>query len=71
VPDFISRLRGFVNIQGINDGPDRVKRRAVILRDLLRFNKTFEGKTISEDLAESLLDNVHFIHGGSLDGSAA
>jgi hypothetical protein len=31
-PDFVSRLRGYINIRGVNDGPYRRVRRAIVLR---------------------------------------
>lgn len=68
VPDFISRLRGFIDIQGINQlESDRAVRRAIVLNRLLdnrwpdrRGKHTFP---IKPDLVEHLLSHVHFVHG--------
>ena len=60
VPDFISRLRGYIDVRGINEpGEDRPARRALILRNVLD-NK---GASIEKDSIESLLSNAHYIHG--------
>jgi len=66
VPDFISRLRAFVDITGINNpGDDRPVRRALILRGY--FRKKFSLKKgkfpIEEESARGLLSNAHYIHG--------
>lgn len=70
VPDFISRLRGFIDIQGINNtGKERTVRRAVVLRYLL--DKRWPGLRqersgifpIHQKTVRSLLSNVHFVHG--------
>jgi hypothetical protein len=70
VPDFISRLRGFVDIQGINNpGPERPIRRALALSKMLekRWPGLREDRKgifpIDEDLIRSLLSNAHFVHG--------
>ncbi|HEY5029274.1 MAG TPA: AAA family ATPase [Candidatus Angelobacter sp.] len=69
VPDFISRLRGFIDIQGINDLDGlREGRRALVLSLKLkeRWPKRADsrgGFPIDRDLVRSLLTNVHFIHG--------
>ncbi len=68
VPDFISRLHAFIDIQGINTlGNDRLIRRAIVLRHLLakrwpdRWN---DGSfSIDQDLTKKLLSTAHFIHG--------
>src|SRR4029077_18447383 len=71
VPDFISRLRGFIDIQGINNlDKERAVRRALVLRYQLEkrwpdrrtatSNREFP---IHRDLVESLLSNAHFVHG--------
>jgi hypothetical protein len=68
VPDFISRLRGFIDIQGINNLDDeRTVRRALVLHHLLE--KRWPGLRkkgifpIDSKLVASLLSNVHFVHG--------
>jgi hypothetical protein len=70
VPDFISRLRGFLDIGGVNIfGDERHLRRAVILHDLLE--KRWPGRRnprtgrfpIDRDIIRSLLSNVHYVHG--------
>jgi hypothetical protein len=70
VPDFISRLRGFVDIQGINNpGPERPIRRALALSKMLgkRWKGLREDRKgifpIEEDLVRSLLSNAHYVHG--------
>ena len=69
VPDFISRLRGFIDIQGINnlDG-ERWVRRAIVLRHLLdkRWPKLRDANgvfPIDSETVCKLLSNVHFVHG--------
>jgi len=69
VPDFISRLRGFIDIQGINQWKeDRSLRRALVLSSLLerrwpKLRKEGEGFPIDEKLAGKLLSKAHFAHG--------
>ena len=66
VPDFISRLRAFINIAGINNpGNDRPVRRAVILRRYLekKFSTEKSKLPIKEESAKGLLSNAHYIHG--------
>jgi hypothetical protein len=69
VPDFISRLRGFIDIQDVNSqDADRKARRALLLRFFLdgRWSKGRNPSgllPIDEQDVESLLSNVHFIHG--------
>jgi hypothetical protein len=70
VPDFISRLRGFVDIQGINNpGPELPIRRALALSKMLEkrwpgLRKARKGIfPIDEDLVKSLLTNAHYVHG--------
>lgn len=68
VPDFISRLRGFIDIRGINgrDGQPEAKR-ALVLRHLLDQGwpgaRKKNGFPIKHKLASSLLSTGHFIHG--------
>jgi hypothetical protein len=69
VPDFISRLRGFIDIQGINSqNSERKVRRAILLRYFL--NKRWSDKRdssgrlpIDPRVVDSLLSNVHYLHG--------
>jgi hypothetical protein len=68
VPDFISRLRGFMNILGINEPVlDRPLRRALVLHVQLgkRWPEYRKSKKypIEPGLLTSLLSNVHYIHG--------
>jgi hypothetical protein len=66
VPDFISRLRGFINITGINDpSADRSIRRAFILRNKLEKKFSIEkGELpIGEKSCRKLLSNAHYVHG--------
>lgn len=69
VPDFISRLRGVLDIEGINcEGDDRILRRALVLQHQLKKraphlcneNGAF---AVDGDLLASLLDAAHFKHG--------
>ncbi len=70
-PDFVSRLKGFINIKGINKRDDNDKlyslRRAIILRThLLKFPgiKNKESKIyMDNDLLGALLDSPQFVHG--------
>ncbi len=66
VPDFISRLRGSIDITGINDpGDDRPVRRALILRHKLakKFSIKQGPLPVGEEFARRLLSNAHYIHG--------
>jgi hypothetical protein len=69
VPDFISRLRGFIDIQGINQWTeDRSLQRALVLRSLLdrrwpKLCKEGAAFPIDEILAGKLLSKAHFVHG--------
>jgi hypothetical protein len=68
VPDFISRLRGFIDIQGINNRDSEQKvRRALLLRYLLKKRWPNQSSSarfpIDEGLVNSLLSTVHFLHG--------
>ena len=67
-PDFISRLRGHINILPINDLPGRPKhfvRRALLLRSLLRLNGFVkdEESEIDPAVAYALLTADRFHHG--------
>ena len=73
VPDFISRLRSFIDIKGVNerDKMEKEVRRALALRHFLleRWTKEEDANRqdslfeIEQKKVESLLSNVHFIHG--------
>ena len=69
VPDFISRLRGFIDIEGINQWKeDRELRRALVLGSLLErrwptLRKKGKGFPINDKLARKLLSKAHFVHG--------
>jgi hypothetical protein len=68
VPDFVSRLRGFIDIQGINNRDTEQKvRRALLLRHLLENRwpnlSSSAHFPIDEGLVGSLLSTVHFLHG--------
>jgi SLOG cluster2 len=60
VPDFVSRLRGAIEIGGINGlGNARVVPRAVVLRRLL----VTRSDRLTDDQIRQLLSNGHFVHG--------
>ena len=68
VPDFISRLQCFIDIQGINNEVDeRPIRRALVLKHLLSKRwpdrSSEKGFPMSEELTRKLLSNTHFVHG--------
>lgn len=69
VPDFISRLRGFIDIQGVNGmDEERPVRRALVLGHLLskRWPDSRNGSggfPIADGLARKLLATAHFVHG--------
>ena len=69
-PDFVSRLRGFLNVEGVNSRlEDRVLRRALILLFQLKMrskrlcNTKLDTRQISKQLLVPLLKNAHFVHG--------
>lgn len=60
VPDFVSRLRGTIDIGGVNGpGDARIVPRALVLHRLL----ADRAKPLSEELIGQLLSNGHFVHG--------
>lgn len=60
VPDFVSRLRGAIDIGGVNAlGDARIVPRALVLRRLLE--KQLD--KFNEDRIRQLLSNGHFVHG--------
>ncbi len=67
-PDFVSRLRGFINIQGLNQhGDEMILRRALVLYYLLSVrSKTLmaaDGSfNVDEGLLKRLLTGAHYIH---------
>ena len=69
VPDFISRLHGFMDIQGINDISEQgIIRRALVLRR--RLESRWPGQVdkkgplrIDKSLVDALLQDIHFVHG--------
>jgi SLOG cluster2/AAA domain len=70
VPDFISRLCGFIDIEGINGKYNELPmRRALVLRHQVHerwqdeLEKPGSQFPIDEALARKLLSNVHFVHG--------
>ncbi|MFN7937491.1 MAG: hypothetical protein U0R19_29455 [Bryobacteraceae bacterium] len=68
VPDFISRLRGFIDIQGVNaTDAERPVRRALVLRGLLqgRWPERANGGEfpIDDSLTRKLLTTAHYVHG--------
>ena len=70
VPDFVSRLRGTIDIGGVNGlGDARIVPRALVLRRLLlkRAGKTaseqIADEQIADDRIKQLLLNGHFVHG--------
>jgi hypothetical protein len=63
VPDFISRLRGFIDIGGLNmDGGERSVRRALALKHMLG-ERSNTASIDDPDLLKSLLETTHFTHG--------
>jgi hypothetical protein len=70
-PDFISRLRGHTNIRGVNDGPYRSLRRALVLRlavervapGLLDKDKKIPDASMPRDLIDQILAVGRFRHG--------
>lgn len=59
VPDFVSRLRGAINIGGLNGiGDERIISRALVLS---RFGERTKG--LSDTQIDRLLSNGHFVHG--------
>jgi hypothetical protein len=70
-PDFISRLRGHMNIRGVNDGPYRSVRRAIVLRlavervapGLLDEDEKIPDTKLPHDLIDQILAVGRFRHG--------
>ncbi len=68
-PDFISRLRGFLNIEGLNKyGSERILRRALVLHHQLgkrsgHLKGNNDTRKIDPDLLSRLLAGAHYIHG--------
>lgn len=67
-PDFVSRLRGYIDVEGINKyGPERYLRRALVLHHQLGKREpalaTGDGRRIDRQLLEELLAGAHYIHG--------
>ena len=68
-PDFVSRLAGFLNIEGLNTfGPERYLRRALVMQHLLgKRSESLKGKdgalNIEPEVAKLLLAGGHYIHG--------
>ncbi|KAF7174225.1 hypothetical protein CNMCM5623_006760 [Aspergillus felis] len=69
-PDFVSRLRGYVNIRGMdkpNDGRDRMYsiRRAILLRSLLKAHLSGPGDDldVDDDVLSAFLNVSRFRHG--------
>ena len=58
-PDFISRLRGYLNVLGVNADHERECRRALVLRHQLRNH----GKNVDESLLMALLHVGRYKHG--------
>jgi energy-coupling factor transporter ATP-binding protein EcfA2 len=58
-PDFVSRLRGYVDIPGVNAEPHRDYRRAATLGYQLRERKI----TVADDLRDALLQVGRYKHG--------
>ncbi|WP_158965038.1 AAA family ATPase [Chachezhania sediminis] len=60
VPDFVSRLRGVVDIGGVNeDGDDRIVPRALVLQRLLKNRADLP----DDERLQQLLSYGHFVHG--------
>lgn len=58
-PDFSSRLRGTLDVQGVNEEPNRSLRRAVVLNGVLQE----KANRFSEDLLEALREAGRYRHG--------
>lgn len=58
-PDFVSRLRGFIDVEGIDATELRAVRRAVLLRHHL----TMQGKEVDDELRDAVLQNGRYKHG--------
>jgi SLOG cluster2/AAA domain len=70
VPDFISRLRGYIDIEGVNGVNDEgIVRRELVLHRFLDdrwpgVREAHGGKfPISKDTTTKLLSNIHYVHG--------
>lgn len=70
VPDFISRLCGYIDIEGINGlDEERPIRRALVLQRFLnerwpeQRQKGGSAFHVDRDMLKSLLSKVHFVHG--------
>jgi hypothetical protein len=60
VPDFVSRLRGAIDIGGVNEpGDARIVPRALVLRRLLAERQY----SLNEEFIGQFLSNGHFVHG--------
>lgn len=68
-PDFVSRLRGILDVGGLNgNGPEYLLRRALVLHyQLGERSESLKGKNdtrnIDKNLLEQLLCGVHYVHG--------
>ncbi len=70
-PDFVSRLRGHIDVRGVNDGPYRRVRRALILRkriqevagDWLAAEGIINRDRMQDDLIDRMLAVGRFVHG--------
>ncbi len=63
VPDFISRLHGFLDVQGLNgEDSDRINRRALALKFQLGKRDMNSPIAIEDGLLRNLLWTAHFIH---------
>ncbi|MCK6504095.1 AAA family ATPase [Myxococcota bacterium] len=68
-PDFVSRLRGYLDVEGPNALAARTQRRAVLIRDALervedsRTGTRSGARVVRDDLLEQLLQAGRFRHG--------
>lgn len=70
-PDFVSRLRGYANVRGVNDGPYRSVRRALVLRlaleqsapGLLDEERRIQAASLSDGFIDQLLAVGRYRHG--------
>ena len=68
-PDFISRLRGYINVEGINKfGKEQILRRAIVLHhQLSKRSKLLKGVNgtlnVDPELLKCLLKGTHYRHG--------
>lgn len=58
-PDFVSRLRGFIDVEGIGATNLRAVRRAAVLHQQLKM----QSKEVNDELRDAMLENGRYKHG--------